>query len=430
MSPACRVPKSHEPAAGSAREGWSGEVAIAPATWTRRDEQLRDLKAITDAALGRLDPDELLLALLERVKKIVDADTTTVLLLDSEGRLLIARASLGLEEEVRQGVRIPFGVGFAGRIAAERKPVMIDRVDSSTVTNPILWEHGVRVMLGVPLLAGDDTVGVLHVGRCRSIPFTLEDAEILSVAAERMAAAIQAEQRREAQAAASLLIDNLRPGLPPACRGLDFATRYLPAERGGAGGDWYDVFLAEGGGLWLIVGDVAGHGLGAAVVMARVQSTLRAFASVADSPEAALEATHRAMLRFDPGVMATAVCALVEPPYRELRIATAGHPPPILSRPTGPAEIASLAAEPPLGVLPHRRRSSRAVGFPDGSTIVFYSDGLVQRRREPLDDSLGRLREVVGPDDAETVCRRVIRELVGPEEREDDVAVLAVHAVA
>ena len=99
---------------------------------------------MTDAALSYLGADDLLAALLDRVKEILDADTVAVLLLDSSGRQLIATAASGLEEEVRQGVRIPVGGGFAGRIAAERRPVILAHVDHSNVLNPILLEKGIR----------------------------------------------------------------------------------------------------------------------------------------------------------------------------------------------------------------------------------------------------------------------------------------------
>jgi phosphoserine phosphatase RsbU/P len=411
-----------------AKRAQGGRMTISPSSLPRREEQLRDLQAVTEGALGHLEVNELLRTLLDRIKRIVEADTTTVLLLDPETHVLVARSSLGLEEEVRLRVEIPVGVGFAGRIAAERRPIMIDRVDASTVTNPILWEHGVKVLLGVPLLSGGEIVGVLHVGRCKHLPFNAEEAEILSVAAERMASAIQAEKHRQIQVVADFLVDDLRPGHPPKCPGVEFGTRYLPAEKGGAGGDWYDVFLAHSGQLWMIVGDVAGHGLTAAVIMGRVQTTLRAFCSLDRTPEFALETADRVIQQFDPSVMVTAVCAVMAPPYRELRVATAGHPPPILARSGEETEIAAVASEPPLGVLPDLRRSSRTLPFPDASTALFYTDGLVERRGESLDIGIERLRDNVHAEEAETACSRVLRSLVGRRILQDDVAVLAVHA--
>src|SRR5690349_24307872 len=121
-----------------------------------------------------MDIDELLSEVLERLRGILDADTAAVLLHEVGTNDLVARAARGVEEEVRQGVRVPIGIGFAGRIAASRDAIRLDHVDATTVTNPILWETGIKVMLGVPLLAGDDLVGVLHVGRFEQRAFSAE----------------------------------------------------------------------------------------------------------------------------------------------------------------------------------------------------------------------------------------------------------------
>src|SRR5690349_4037170 len=132
----------------------------------RAQAELSSLQSLTDTALTRLDLEGLLRELLERTCEILDADTAAVLLLDERSGELIATAARGIEQEVREGVRVPVGSGFAGRIALTKGPLRLDRVDSSTVTNPILWEKGIRVMVGVPLLtAGESVLGVLHVGR-------------------------------------------------------------------------------------------------------------------------------------------------------------------------------------------------------------------------------------------------------------------------
>ena len=194
------------------------------------EDQLAHFRAVTDSKLSRLDVEDLLIELLERVRGIVDADTAAVLLLDKETGDLVARAACGIEEEVRQGVRVPVGVGFAGRIARSKEPVLLDRVDSTTVANPILWEKGIRVMLGVPLLVGDELIGVLHVGRLVDRPFSEPDVELLLVVAERLAGAVQTRQLAIEQAAAALLERSLLPGRLPECPGLEFATRYLTPE--------------------------------------------------------------------------------------------------------------------------------------------------------------------------------------------------------
>src|SRR6202043_1867346 len=107
---------------------------------------------------------ELLAELLDRTREALRADTAAALLLDFSSGQLIAAAAAGLEEEVSQGVRIPVGRGFAGRIAAERRPVILDHVDHTNVLNPLLLEKGIRSLAGVPLLVHGVVVGVLHVG--------------------------------------------------------------------------------------------------------------------------------------------------------------------------------------------------------------------------------------------------------------------------
>lgn len=151
---------------------------------------LRKLQAVTDAALAHLTLDELLGELMERIRDALEADTSALLMLDRERDELVARAAKGLEEEVERGSRIPFGKGFAGRIAATRDVVMIEDVDHSYVLNPILREKGVKSLLGAPLLVGDNVLGVVHVGTLTPRIFTPDDVELLRVVASRAAMAI------------------------------------------------------------------------------------------------------------------------------------------------------------------------------------------------------------------------------------------------
>src|SRR5437660_1554077 len=107
-----------------------------------------------------------------RVQKALDADTAAFLLLDDAGEELVARAAKGLEEEVERGIRIPVGGGFAGRVAAEAAPVVIEDVEHADVLNPILREKGVKSLLGVPLTASGTVIGVVHVGTLTHRRFT------------------------------------------------------------------------------------------------------------------------------------------------------------------------------------------------------------------------------------------------------------------
>jgi len=173
-------------------------------------EHVRRLQTVTDAALAHLRLDELLNALLERTRQILEVDTCAILLLDEDTNELVARAALGIEEEVEQGVRVPVGGGFAGRIAAEKRPVILDDVDHAHVLNPLLREKGVKSMLGVPLVVEGEVRGVFHVGSLRYRAFDEGEVELLQLVADRAALAIEHARLFEAERAARVRIEHVQ----------------------------------------------------------------------------------------------------------------------------------------------------------------------------------------------------------------------------
>ena len=391
------------------------------------DDRLEHLEALTDSTLTRLDVDELLVELLGRIREILDGDTAAVLTVRAGSEELEATAAVGLEEEVRQGVRIPVGSGFAGRIAATKQPVRLDHVDATTVANPILWEKGIQTMLGVPLLSGGDVLGVLHVGRLDDRPFTNSDVELLQIVADRVVGAVQGRRFALEQAATDILERSLLPATLPNCPGLEFATRYVPAAARTVGGDWYDVFTMPSGQLWIVVGDVAGHGLEAAVVMGRIRSALRAYTMLELPPEEVLDLVDRKVNHFEIGTIATVVCAVSTPPYDTLRIALAGHPPPVVAAPGIPASFVEGPPTPPIGTYVDVRRRATTITLAPASVVVFYTDGLIERRGESLDDGLDRLRNAIVPGQPNVVAREIMRRLIGARIVEDDIAVVVVR---
>jgi len=154
-------------------------------------ERLRRLQLVTDAALSHLDLDDLLAELLTRIRDTLETDTAVILLRDELRHELLARAAVGIEEDVEQGVRIPIGGGFAGRIAAERRPLVLDDVDHADVLNPLLRKKGIKSLAGVPLVFANDVLGVLHVGSLTHRKFTKEEVELLEIVADRVALAIE-----------------------------------------------------------------------------------------------------------------------------------------------------------------------------------------------------------------------------------------------
>ena len=394
------------------------------------DERLANLLAITDTALNRLSVNELLAEMLDRIRAVLEADTVVLLLLDDSGDYLQAQAARGFEEVVRQGVRVPVGSGFAGTIAASRSPRAVDRVDAETVVNPLLWERGIRVLLGAPMLRDEQVLGVLHVGRLDDRPFTDEDTRLLMVAADRVAGAVTAQQLATESAAAAVLERSLLPGRFPAVPGVELAGRYVAAADRMIGGDWYDAFTVPDGRLWLVIGDVVGHGLRSAVVMGRVRSALRAYALLGGGPAEVLELTDHKVHHFEMGTMTTVLCAVSRPPYERFDISCAGHPAPVLAVPGADAVLVDVDTNPPLGSVPGIARTSVTVEVPLGALLLLYTDGLVENQETPISDGMERLQTVVRAEHPEVMCRTTMLRMVGNSVPNDDIALVAMRRIA
>jgi serine phosphatase RsbU (regulator of sigma subunit) len=391
------------------------------------DERLRRIEAVTDAALSRLYVDDLLSELLDRVRDLLDVDTAVVLLLDAHARQLVATAAKGLEEEVRQGFRISVGRGFAGRIARDGRPVVVDHVTPAEVVNPILHKKGVRSLLGVPIFGRGDVIGVLHVGSVRPRRFTVQDIELLELAADRASLAVQARTNSIDRTAALALQRGLLPTQLPDVPGVELAARYVPGHDAGVGGDWYDVFSLPSGWLGVVVGDVSGHGLRSAVVMGRLRSALRAYALICADPAEALTHLDRKVHHFEAGNLATVLYAMIPPDRTTIHVSLAGHPPPLLADPAGDARVVRAPADVPLGMgsaAPGRRTT--VVDFGPGAVLVCYTDGLIERRGEVLDAGLERLRAAVRAGPAEALCAALMA-AVGMEQPTDDIALLTIR---
>ncbi|KAA9165641.1 SpoIIE family protein phosphatase [Amycolatopsis acidicola] len=391
------------------------------------EDRLRRTGLVGASALAPFDGDDPLTDLLVRVRQSLRADTAVLLLIEPGGAELFAAAAIGVENEVWQGVRIPVGRGFAGRIAAEREPVLLEQVDESTVLNQLLWEKGLHTLLGVPLLSGNEVLGVLHVGTFASHGFTDEDIVTLQRASERVALAVQSQRSQAARTAAAELQRSLLPAGLPRIPALDMAARYVPGGRAGVAGDWYDVFQLPSGWLGLVIGDVVGRDLPAAVVMGRLRSALRSYALETVDPADALTRLDRKLQHFEPGMMATVLYATVEPGFERVHVSSAGHLAPVIALPGGETGFAELPIDPPIGVVREAKRQTTVLDLPPGGLACFYTDGLVERRSQSLDVGLDLLRQVVTAESANNVCAHVMAKLIGDDPPEDDVAVLALR---
>jgi serine phosphatase RsbU (regulator of sigma subunit) len=276
------------------------------------------------------------------------------------------------------------------------------------------------------MVAGGRVIGVLHVGSLTSRRFTADDVELLQLAADRAAAAVRSMDAQADRAAVTALQRSLVPSALPAVAGAELAARYIPGS-GAVGGDWYDVFTLPSGQLCVTVGDVAGSGLPAAVIMGRMRSSLRSYALETTDPAEVLGRLDRKMQYFEPDAMATVLYAVFEPGLARMHVALAGHFPPVIARPGEPAELAEVQLGALIGAAPRARRPVTTVPVPPGTMLCFFTDGLIERPGEVVDEGLDRLCQALTARSPEAACVAVMGALVGSEPARDDIALLIMY---
>jgi chemotaxis family two-component system sensor kinase Cph1 len=203
------------------------------------------------------------------------------------------------------------------------------------------------------------------------------------------------------------------------------SAHYEPAAGGRVGGDWYDAFLLPDGRLAIALGDVAGHGVGTAGIMAQLRNALRAHLLEEADPASALTRLNSFASWLLPDAFATAIVACLDVNTGAATVACAGHPAPYVRRAGGSVTALAVSVSPPLGLTVPRAPSSEFVlGL--GDSVVLYSDGLVERRGEDIDVGLIRLRDWLGTPASIPDARTIYAEVANPDGF-DDATTLVVH---
>ena len=367
----------------------------------------------------------------------------------ADDQVLLSYVTASYGEQAKESyARLPLSSDLPVAAAARtgRPVLLLDReacLAFSPAMEQVLALTGSQAFASLPLRVGGRVVGVVTAGwaepqrydddqlvlletfaaQCAPVLARLQTLEVERAAAGRVAGMSLALQR-------SLLTDLPHPGH------LELAARYVPAaDEAQVGGDWYDAFGVRDGGTVLVVGDVSGHDQAAAVHMAQMRNVLRGTAhALVQPPAAILHALDRALHELEVGALATTVLARVEPDdasgTRTLRWSNAGHPPPLLLHPDGRAELLTRPSDLLLGLGLDTARHDHACALPPGSTVLLYTDGLVERRGEDLDVGLHRLADTaaqLGHLAVQDLCDELLHRLA--EDSEDDVALLAVRAL-
>ncbi|MFI8460240.1 SpoIIE family protein phosphatase [Kitasatospora sp. NPDC085464] len=331
----------------------------------------------------------------------------------------------------------PHAAGFVSGHSALVPDVETDagwRRQDAERTQAVL-DFGLVSMIAVPLTARGVLMGVACFWRGRDrVRFEEDELSLAEELAARAAVSIDNARRftREHTMAVTLQ-HSLLPRALPEQSALDVAYRYLPAQAG-VGGDWFDVIPLPGARVALVVGDVVGHGMHAAATMGRLRTAVQNFSTLDLPPDELLGHLDELVAHLDQEAAAaggelaitgaTCLYAIYDPSTATCAMARAGHPPPALVHPDGTVELLGLPAGPPLGLggMPFEAVELR---LPPGSSLILYTDGLVEDRTRDIGAGLDLLTGVLSGSERspEELCDAVLDALL-PARQSDDIALL------
>lgn len=283
----------------------------------------------------------------------------------------------------------------------------------------------------LPLLT-EDVVGVLAVGYPHFHIFGEDEQALLQTVAVLAGQALSRGRRYDAEHQAAVAFQ--RAALPdalPHVPGLTIAARYRPAVHGATvGGDWYDALPLSDGRVLLVVGDVVGHGTTAAAAMGRLRTAFQTIVPYSADPGAMLEGISQQIDSIPDAFCTTVVSAAIDPRRGTMTWSRAGHPPPLLVSPGRGHVLLDAPCLPPLGVSPDQPASVHRHPLVAGDVLVLYTDGVVERRDESLDQGfrrLGVVAEQLADLEVDELVDALVEAMVPEDEQTDDLAVLVVR---
>lgn len=424
--------------------GRQGGLALERARLYRRQQLANDrlsrLQETTAALARALTPQEVAATAAAQGRDALGADSAWVALLDEQRRALeLAHAAGHAEDTVARFHSLPLNAELPlAEAARTTTPLWLESPEAIFGPYPRFREVRPQAQSAalLPLADGGVALGAIGLVFDRPRTFGPHDRDYLLTLTRVCGRALgRARLYQSEHDLSSTLQQALLPEELPRADGVEIAVRYLPAEGAAAGGDFYEALELPAGRLGLAVGDIVGHGPEAAAAMGQLRSALRAYALEGRSPARVLQLLSRYADGVPGARGATLIYAVVDPSARELRYAAAGHPPPLLLAPNGRARFLDGARGVPLDRALGHVYADAVAPVPEGTTLVLYSDGAVERRGEALDIGMERLAAAASESAAlapEALCARLTDALLTGVRRRDDVALVAarIHAPA
>jgi sigma-B regulation protein RsbU (phosphoserine phosphatase) len=375
-------------------------------------KRLSTLIEVNALISSSLDLDTILENVMAISKKVMNADASSLMRVDEKTNELVYQVAQGtVGEKLKQEFRLKMGQGIAGTVAEEGKPLLLEDAYSHPKfhrAHDDATGYRTRSMITVPLKVGDRVTGVAQViNRLDGRPFDQDDLDLFTALSSLAAIALENARMHQTLLEKQRLVKDMEfartvqesflPQTPPELPGYRFSAHYTPALE--VGGDFYDFIPLDERRMGIVIGDVSGKGVPAALSMAKLGSDMRTLAFTEPSPADALAKLNDLLAgRSRRGMFATLLYIELDASAGTMVLSNAGHLPPIVRTADGRLEKVAKAGGAPLGMLPGMRFGQETVELEAGSTVVLYTDGIVE--------AMNRKEELYGYDRFEILLKK------------------------
>jgi sigma-B regulation protein RsbU (phosphoserine phosphatase) len=422
----------------------SGEIA----RLAQKVKRLSTLIEVNGIISSSLNLDQILENVMTISKQVMNADASSLMLIDEKTNELVYEVALGtVGEKLKQSFRLKLGQGIAGTVAQEGKPLLLE----DAYTHPKFHRahddatgYRTKSMITVPLKVGERITGVAQViNRLDNNSFDADDLELFIALCSLAAIAIDNAKMHKSLMEKQRLVKDMEfartvqesflPQKAPEVTNYAFSAHYTPAQE--VGGDFYDFFHLDAQRTGIVIGDVSGKGVPAALYMAKLGSDLRTLAFTEKGPAAALDKLNNLLVeRSRRGMFATLLYIELDAQGHKLTISNAGHLPPIIKKASGSVIKLSTSGGSPLGILADMKFGQEIATLDSGDTVILYTDGIIEAMNA-RDELYGyeRFEALIrkSPADPETVRSAIIGDVnrfTGLSQQHDDMTLVCFGA--